>query len=97
MPPLSRGVDVLKMTMLAQVDEIRTLKLEGELSGPWVEEVRQACVAPGVVTSLIRLDLSAVRFVDAVGVSLLRDLMNHGVEIGACSSFVAELLHLENS
>jgi hypothetical protein len=35
--------------------------------------------------------------VDAAGVQLLRDLKREGIEIAACSSFVAELLHVGGS
>jgi hypothetical protein len=35
--------------------------------------------------------------VNAAGIQLLRNLMAEGVEIAACSSFVGELLHLEDS
>ena len=43
---------------------------------------------------LPRLDLSCVQFVDAAGVKLLRDLLDQGVALGACSGLVAELLHV---
>jgi len=72
-----------------------TLRLEGKLLEPWLGELRQACVPPTARPTGIRLDLSAVTFVDAAGAQLLRDLMRQGIAIAACSAFVAELLHME--
>ena len=73
-----------------------TLNLEGEILGPWVGAVRDACTKRGRRSSRLRLDLAAVTYVDAAGVELLRDLMAEGVEITACSSFVRELLQLKS-
>ena len=84
---------MLKMTWLIRVSGVQTLKLEGELLGPWIEEVRKTCSRPAVLPSFIRLDLSAVTFVDSAGAALLHDLIRQGVRMAACSSFVEALLH----
>ena len=39
---------------------------------------------------------SPVTYADAAGTQLLRDLMREGIDIAACSSFLAELLHLDD-
>src|SRR5262249_860208 len=90
----ARGGAVLRITRIARAGSAPILKLEGELLEPWVDEVRQACADPAAGASRTRLDLSAVTFVDAAGGELLRDLIRQGIEIAACSSFVAELLHV---
>jgi anti-anti-sigma regulatory factor len=84
---------VLKITRLSRKGRVPTLKLEGEILGPWVDTVRDACATQGRRPP--RLDLAGVTYVDAAGVQLLRDLMAEGLEIAACSSFVGELLNLE--
>jgi hypothetical protein len=56
-----------------------------------VGAARHACAVRGRRPR--RLDLTAVTYVDAAGIQLLRDLMAEGVKIAACSSFVGELLH----
>jgi hypothetical protein len=84
---------VLKITLLSQKGRGLTVKLEGEILGPWLGTVRDASAIPGLRPR--RLDLAAVTYVDAAGVQLLRDLMAEGVEIAACSSFVGELLDLK--
>ena len=86
---------MLKITRLSRKGRGLTIKLEGELLEAWVGAARAACAARGRRPR--RLDLAAVTYVDAAGVQLLRDLMAEGIEIAAYSSFVGELLHLENS
>jgi hypothetical protein len=85
---------VLKITRVSRKGRGLTIKLEGEVFGPWVDSVRAACAVRGRRPR--RLDLAAVTYVDAAGVELLRDLIADGVEIAACSSFVRELLHLNS-
>ena len=84
---------MLKITRVSHKGCDLTIRLEGELLGPWVGSVRDACATRGRRPR--RPDLAAVTYVDAAGVQLLRDLMAEGVEIAACSSFVGALLHLE--
>jgi hypothetical protein len=96
--PLPRGYEeaagVLKITRVSDKGRGLTIKLEGEVFGPWVDSFRAACAIRGRRPR--RLDLAAVTYVDAAGVELLRDLIAEGVEIAACSSFVHELLQLKS-
>ena len=72
------------------------LKLEGKLRGPWVEVLSRVCseLSRGK-PRVIRLDLSAVTFLDEAGTRLLRELMQGGAAVTA-SRFVAELLRRED-
>ena len=88
---------MLKITRLARRGRVQTIKLEGEILKPWVGAVLDACATPDRRPRHLRLDLAAVNYVDAAGVHLLRELMREGIEIAACSSFIGELLHLEDS
>jgi len=87
---------VLKISRLSHKGRGLTIKLEGELLGPWVGSVRDACAVRGRRPRRLRLDLAAVTYVDAAGVQLLHDLAAEGAEITACSSFVGALLHPES-
>jgi ABC-type transporter Mla MlaB component len=87
---------VLKISRLFPQGRGLTIKLEGELLGPWVGSVRDACAVRGRRPQHPRLDLAAVTYVDAAGIQLLRELMDEGIEIAACSSFVGELLDLKS-
>jgi ABC-type transporter Mla MlaB component len=82
---------------MLKITRVQTIKVEGELLEPWVGAVRDACTTPDRRSRHLRLDLAAVNYVDAAGVHLLRELMREGIEIAACSRFIGELLHLEDS
>jgi hypothetical protein len=86
---------VLKITRLSHKGRGLTIKLEGALLGPWVGAVRDACTERGRRPRRRRLDLAAVTYADAAGVQLLRDLVGEGIEMAACSPFLAELLQPE--
>ena len=86
---------MLKITRLPGKGRVLTIKLEGEMLAPWVGAVREACKQRGCRPRRLRLDLAAATYADAAGAQLLRDLMREGIEIAACSSFLAELLQLE--
>ncbi len=62
-----------------------TIKLEGKLSGPWVEELERAWDKfiedkPGTTFTV---DLSDVTFIDSAGRKLLSSMVDHGAELRA--------------
>jgi ABC-type transporter Mla MlaB component len=86
---------MLRITHLNDHDTVSTLKLEGKLLGPWIAELARSIDDLPGPANLLRLDLSAVTFVDGPGVALLRDLLGQGATLAACSGLVAQLLHVE--
>ena len=74
-------------------DSNRTLKLEGKILGPWVDELGRACEVSGLPQHCLRLDLAAVTFVDSIGLKLLDDLLRQGATIVGCSDFISDLLN----
>ena len=88
---------MLKISWVTRRRRAPILKLEGELVGPWVELVRDACAPQALRADRAALDLSAVTFADAAGAALLRDLTQHGMAITASSRFIAELLQVPDS
>ena len=70
-----------------------TLKVEGKLLGPWVDELGRACEVSGLPQHCLRLDLAAVTFVDSIGLKLLDDLLRQGATIVGCSDFISDLLN----
>jgi ABC-type transporter Mla MlaB component len=70
-----------------------TLKLEGQVRGRWVEELRRVCVE--VLASphdRLTLDLADVSFIDGAGLALFEELAERKVGITNCSMFAAEQL-----
>jgi anti-anti-sigma regulatory factor len=72
-----------------------TLRLEGEIKGRWVQELRRECLGAldraGERSTLI-LDLAGVSSIDAAGVSLFRELRHRRVLVRNCSLYVEVLL-----
>jgi anti-anti-sigma factor len=78
----------------ATADESKTvLKLEGQVGGQWVEELRRVCVdaLEGARVGLV-LDLQDVSFIDRRGLDLFRELASRHVVFHNCSLFAAEQL-----
>lgn len=69
-----------------------TLKLEGQLIGPWVGELQRACDGVLGEGRPLALDLNDVTFVDRAGVSLLARLREQQVMVTGCSPFLEEQL-----
>jgi hypothetical protein len=67
-----------------------TLRLEGQVIGPWVGELEQVC-APILASGVgLLLDLSGVSFLSREGVLLLCRLRDRQVPVLNCSAFVME-------
>jgi hypothetical protein len=81
---------MLRITEQPLPPDGRVIVLEGRLVGPWVEELRRVVSgrAPGEVT----IDLGALSFADADGLTLLRSLRDSGVQLASPSGFMAALV-----
>jgi ABC-type transporter Mla MlaB component len=86
---------MLRINYSREHDSIWTLRLEGKLLGPWVTELARSCNELECSPDCLRLDFSAVSFVDEAGVALLRELISRGAKLAAYSGLVAELLDVE--
>ncbi len=86
---------MLRISQVNGQDGRTLLKVEGKLAGPWVSELARECNELQGSIGRLSLDLSAVTFVDAAGVALLRELRGRGYPLAACSGLVAELLQVE--
>jgi ABC-type transporter Mla MlaB component len=84
---------MLRITIHDSARELR-IKLEGKLSGLWVEELRQCWRTASSTTAgrTTSLDLSEVDFVDADGQSLLSDMHRQGVRVDAATPLIQSLV-----
>jgi ABC-type transporter Mla MlaB component len=84
---------VLKITRVDDTsDSIPTLRLEGKLLGPWVDELRRVCEELHSSPGGLRLNLAGVMYIDPAGIKLLCDLIGRGATVSECTGFVDELL-----
>jgi ABC-type transporter Mla MlaB component len=73
-----------------------TLKLEGRVVGPWVEELRRVCEPILTKDCSLKLDLTEVSYVDAEGVAMLNGFKARGVKLKNCSPFVEQQIKTAN-
>lgn len=72
-----------------------TLRLEGKLVHPWVDELVQVWmeVSDGLVPGQpIRIDLEAVSFVDVRGRGILASLRRLGCELSGSGPFISAVI-----
>lgn len=68
----------------------RLLRLDGQLVGPWIDELSAACAqALADDDARLTLDLAGVGYVEPAAVILLRHLRGRDVELARCPPFVA--------
>lgn len=74
-----RTVTLLRITVQEKTKEV-TIKLEGRIAGPWVDELRRTwlSLAPSLGSKHVCLDICEVAFVDAPGKQLLTDIRKSG-------------------
>jgi ABC-type transporter Mla MlaB component len=85
---------MMRITRMVGNDSVDTLKLEGKLQGPWVDEAHAAYALSAAQASRTYLDLSGLTFADGEGAALLRELIQSGAQVVGCSSYIAELLQV---
>ena len=83
---------MLKISIMGSSKKLSTVRLEGHISGPWVEALRKACDAELTDHRRLILDLADVSFVDRDGITLLTTLPTRRVALLNPQPFVAELL-----
>jgi hypothetical protein len=84
---------MLRITVVESSKIAVTLRVEGRITGAWVEELRTACnmhTFPDEVQ--LSLELADISFADAEGIALLRELRNRGVDLIHTTPFLAEQL-----
>jgi hypothetical protein len=84
---------MLRITVVESSKIAVTLRVEGRITGPWVEELRSACNVHTFPEDVqLSLELVDISFADAPGIALLRELRNQGVGLIRPTPFLAEQL-----
>jgi ABC-type transporter Mla MlaB component len=81
---------MLRIEVSEKRGEQVTVHLEGQMVGPWVDEVRRTCEPFLTNGHALALDFSRVSFVDRAGVALCRRLKQGRATLQHCSPFVKE-------
>ena len=85
---------MLKIECETRRDGALTLRLAGEITGPWVDELRRVADAAVAAGAVLTVDLAEVLFVDLAGVAVLSGLADRRVTLVNGSPFVTELLRM---
>lgn len=86
---------MLRIEFVEAPSSATTLRLQGRVIGPWVDELQRVCERVLASGAALTLDLGDVSFVDRGGVRLLRGLTNRDVTLLNGSGFVGEQLKAE--
>jgi ABC-type transporter Mla MlaB component len=82
---------MLRITVDDRPDQI-SLRLEGDLSGPWVSELEDSWRAARVNGPLVCVDLAGVQYVDRAGKYLLALLEINGAVLVGAGAEMTDLL-----
>ncbi|MGA2535561.1 MAG: hypothetical protein ABSF53_06070 [Terracidiphilus sp.] len=84
---------MLRITVVESTKMAVTLRVEGRITGPWVEELRTACNVHSLPDEVqLSLELTDISFADTAGIALLRELRARGVGLIRTAPFLAEQL-----
>lgn len=83
---------MLKISLAGADESTTTLRLEGRIIGPWVDELRQIGELALSEGRGLKLDLADVSFVDEGGLATLTSFKSRGAIVANCSPFVEEQL-----
>jgi ABC-type transporter Mla MlaB component len=84
---------MLRITLVESSSEAVRLRLEGRVTGRWVEELWRSCIMHGLSDGVqLTLDLADVSFIDVAGIEVLKELRSRCVTLLNPLSFVAEQL-----
>lgn len=84
---------MLKIDVADQAGQGTTLRLEGQMVGPWVEELQRACEPYLGDGHALTLDFAGVSFIGREGVAFCRTLRQRHARFTNCSPFVKEQLN----
>src|SRR5580704_17384237 len=84
---------VLRVTPM-EMNGSPVLKLEGKVSGPWVDELQHCWsgVAQNKDQAAVKVDLRGVSYLDSRGRDLLLHMERQGASLVECPDFVRQLL-----
>jgi hypothetical protein len=83
---------MLRITQTVQTDRSVTLRVEGEMIGPWVAELVRVCAEKLAAGTTVVLEMADVSFLERKGALALVGLIERGVVAAHCSAFLTEQL-----
>ena len=82
---------MLKITTHAD-GERTILEVEGSLTGPWVEELKECWQRAAAGAERMRVVLKQVSYVDSPGRKILAEMYQHGAELAAEGCMITAII-----
>ena len=79
---------MLRISNLGRKETGTTLRLDGQLSGVWIEELRRSCEAVLAEGQMLVVDCGGVSYSSPEGIALMRGLLSRNVSLKNCSPFL---------
>jgi len=83
---------MLKITRVADSNQVVTLQLDGSVAGQWIELLRASAESVLEEGRQLTIDLENICFIDCEGLALIKSLMGQGVQQVNAPLFVADQL-----
>ena len=83
---------MLKITRVVMSEQEVTLRLDGRVTGQWVELFRESAESEIEEGLRLTLDLGNISFIDCEGLALIKSLVQRGVQPLNVPFFVVEQL-----
>ncbi len=83
---------MLRISIMNSSTRMNVLRLEGMVTGRWVDELRNLCEQALGQSKEVIVDLNDVSYIDREGIALLMSLRDRQVAFLNPQPFVAELL-----
>ncbi len=83
---------MLRISATESARNATTLRLEGQIAGPWAEELSATCGRLLDANHRLTLDLGDVTLIDRPALAYLASLPGHSVTFARCSPFHQEQL-----
>jgi hypothetical protein len=88
---------MMRISVVQSSGQTITLRVEGEVKGRWVEELRRMCEESLSRGPQLILDLAGMSLIDVDGIALFRVLTDRNVVLANPSLFIAEQLGGSNN
>jgi hypothetical protein len=88
LPATGETAAMLRISNIGSDEKVTRIRLDGTLSGPWVEELGRMCEPALVGERALTIDCAGLFFADSEGAALMRSLRDRDVALVNCSPFL---------
>jgi anti-anti-sigma regulatory factor len=87
---------MLRISHIDGMEGATILRLEGNVSGVWVDELRRLAQVTLANGEVLTIDCAGVSFIDLQGRILIRELLSRHVRLTNCSPFLQSQINADS-